>query len=529
MSHDHPYRTRPCGSLRADDVGTEVRVAGWVHRVRDLGGLLFVDLRDRSGLLQVIVDPNEAAEAHENASGARNEFVLTARGRVEARGEGNENPNLPTGAVELRATSVEILSRSEPVPLQVSGQQEASEEQRLRYRYLDLRRAEMQERMVLRSRAASTVRSVLEEHGFLEIETPILCRSTPEGARDYVVPSRVTPGSFYALPQSPQIFKQLCMVSGLDRYYQVARCFRDEDLRADRQPEFTQIDLEMSFVTEDDVMEVVETVIHRLSELAGWPLPRPFERLSWADAMSRFGSDSPDLRFAMEIRDVSERAGASEFGVFRDTVAGGGVVRGLAVPGGAGASRKRLDQLTEHAKKLGAGGLVWLKRGADGTTGPAAKFLGDQATVLAGDVGAGEGDLALFVADKELRAAKVLGGLRSRLAREEGMIPEGAHAACWVTEFPLMEWDDETARWYACHHPFTAPREEDLPALGDDPGRARRRHARSSASCWTPSATARRPTAAWPSVSTAWWPFSRESTPSARSSRFPRRPAPPTS
>jgi aspartyl-tRNA synthetase len=444
MKTDHPYRTRRCGSLRSADVGREVRVAGWVHRVRNFGGLLFVDLRDRFGLVQVIVDPAAAPEAHAAAERARNEWVVSVAGRVAARGAENVNPKLPTGEVEVRAEALEVLARSEAVPLQISGMQEASEEQRLRYRYLDLRRPEMQERLVLRARAAAAVRTVLEERGFLEIETPVLCRSTPEGARDYVVPSRVSRGAFYALPQSPQIFKQLLMVSGFDRYYQVARCFRDEDLRADRQPEFTQIDLEMSFVTEDDVMDVVESVIVRLGELAGWSLPRPFPRFPWSEAMARFGTDSP-------------------------------VVRAIALPGGAKVSRKRLDQLTARAKDLGARGLVWLKRGAEGTTGPSAKFLGDRAAALASGAGAEEGDLALFVADRERVAASVLGALRVELARSEGWIPSDTHAACWVTDFPLVEWDEDAKRWDACHHPFTSPQEQDLPLLGEDPGKVRAR------------------------------------------------------
>lgn len=469
--NDHPYRSRDCGSLRAADVGRDLRLAGWVHRVRNLGGLLFIDLRDRSGIAQVILDPASAPQAHEAAAPVRNEWTVTVTGTVAPRGEGNVNPNMPTGEVELRASGLEVLSRSEPVPLQVSGEQEPSEEQRLRYRYLDLRRREMQEHLALRARAARVVREVLDAAGFLEIETPMLCRATPEGARDYLVPSRVTPGSFYALPQSPQIFKQLLMVGGLDRYYQIARCFRDEDLRADRQPEFTQVDIEMSFCTPEDVQEVVETILVRVGELAGWSLERPFPRMLWSEAVARYGSDRPDTRFGLEIGDVSERAAQTEFAVFRRAVAEGGVVRGLALPGGASFSRKRLDALTERARALGAGGLVWMKWGEQGLSGPAVKFLGDQAAELAGALGGEPGSLALLVADREPVAAEVLGSLRLQLGRSEGLVPEGSHALCWVVDFPLFEWDEEDERWTSCHHPFTSPRPEDLGLLGTDPGR----------------------------------------------------------
>jgi aspartyl-tRNA synthetase len=317
------------------------------------------------------------------------------------------------------------------------------------------------------------VRETLDEAGFLEIETPVLCRSTPEGARDYLVPSREARGSFYALPQSPQLFKQLLMVAGLDRYYQIARCFRDEDLRADRQPEFTQVDLEMAFCTVEDVIEVVETVLVRLAALPGWKVTRPFPRMSWAEAQARYGTDRPDTRFGMEIRDLTPRAGGSDFGVFRETVEAGGVVRGFALPDGASLSRKRLDALTARARDLGAKGLVWLKRGAEGVTGPAAKFLGADAAVLAGEAGAEVGDLALLVADREMVASVVLGHLRVELARSEGLIPPGRHACCWVLDFPLLEWEETSSRWLSCHHPFTSPRPEDLPRLTSEPGAVR--------------------------------------------------------
>jgi aspartyl-tRNA synthetase len=464
------------GALRADDTGTRVRLDGWVHRRRDLGGLVFIHVRDRSGIAQVVFDP-EMGELHDRASGLRPETVVEITGEVVRRAEEQVNPDMPTGEVEIRASSLEVLAPTDELPIQPAGSQVPSEESRLRWRYLDLRRPPMREALEFRSRVTRAVRERLHGEGFWEIETPILTRSTPEGARDYVVPSRIHRGCFYALPQSPQLFKQLLMVAGTERYYQIARCFRDEDLRADRQPEFTQVDLEMSFVEPEDVIGVVERLLVDLGALAGWELKPPFLRLTYEEAMDRYGSDRPDLRFGMEIADATGQAGETGFAVFRSAIDDGGVVRGLAVPGaGGGFTRKRFDALTERARELGAGGLVWFKRADGRVSGPAVKALGEEAAIrLCESIGAADGDVALVVAGPASVARDVLGGLRTEVAAEEGLIPEGEHAICWVTRFPLLEWDEEQGRWAACHHPFTSPEPEDLDLLETAPERVRAR------------------------------------------------------
>jgi aspartyl-tRNA synthetase len=465
------------GTLREEHVGRRVRLAAWVQRRRDLGGLQFFDLRDRSGVAQVVVRPEEDPEIAGLLAPVRAEWVIEVEGEVVRRE--SPNPEMPTGLVEVIARRAVVLNRSEPVPFALSGDTEASEETRLAYRYLDLRRPELQRNLLLRDRVQLEVRRHFHEHGFVDVETPILTLSTPEGARDYLVPSRVHPGSFYALPQSPQIFKQLCMVAGLERYVQIARCFRDEDLRADRQPEFTQIDVEMSFCTEEDVYAVIEGMLRRIMPIAGIAVPDPVPRLSWADAMLRYGSDRPDRRFGSEIADLSERLGGSGFRGFAQAVAEGGVVRGFAVPGAAAASRRQVDEWAELARRHGAAGVLTLRR-ADGETVFQVKnaLSPDEAAGAADAVGLEEGGLALLAAGPEATTAAALGSLRLALAREYGLVPAGSHSFCWITSFPLFEWAADAAgrgRWYSAHHPFTAPEPGDLERLESDPGSVRAR------------------------------------------------------
>ncbi len=464
------------GTLRAEHIGDELRLAGWVHKCRNLGGVVFVDLRDRSGLAQVVVYP-DAGELHTLAGHLRPETVIEVRGTVQRRAEEAINTRMPTGEVEVKASAIEVLAECDDLPLQPAGSQIPSEETRLRWRFLDLRRNSMREALELRSEVVRVIREELHGEGFWDVETPMLTRSTPEGARDYLVPSRVHPGRFYALPQSPQLFKQMLMVSGVERYYQIARCFRDEDLRADRQPEFTQVDIEMSFVEPDDVMGVVERLITRAGELVGWKVVTPFPRMGFTEAMDRYGIDRPDLRYGLEIAELTERAGATDFVVFKSAVEAGGVVRGMVVPGVAGSySRKRFDELQARAKELGAGGLVWFKWTEQGIAGPAVKALGaETAEQLAAEAGAGVGDILLVVAGPVAVARNVLGTLRTEIAEREELIPADVHALTWVVDFPLLEWDEDEGRYFACHHPFTSPRTEDLPLLTSDPGKVRAR------------------------------------------------------
>jgi aspartyl-tRNA synthetase len=465
------YRDTWCGQVLGDRVDSEARVAGWVHRRRDHGGLVFIDLRDRTGIAQLVFNPDEAGEAHQLGHRLRSEDVISAAGPIVRRSEDTVNPDLPTGGFELRVTDAVRLAEAETPPFEIEGfGGEVSEEARLRYRYLDLRRERMQEAMALRHRVTTAMREFLGGEGFHEIETPVLTRSTPEGARDFLVPSRLQQGSFYALPQSPQLFKQLLMVAGFERYFQIARCFRDEDLRADRQPDFTQLDIEMSFVGVEDVLELNERLIARVLARTGIEVSLPFPRLPHDEAIARFGSDKPDTRFGFEIADLTDVLRATDFNAFRGVIEAGGVVRGFNA-GRRDLSRAELDGLIEEAKQLGAKGLVWAFREGEGWRAPIAKFLSPaELAALNERLGAEQGDLMLVAADRADRVAAILGGLRQRLGRRWGMIPEGVNELTWIVDWPLLEWNDDENRWDPLHHPFTSPAGELDPA---DPGRAR--------------------------------------------------------
>ncbi|MDX1631399.1 MAG: aspartate--tRNA ligase [Thermoanaerobaculia bacterium] len=468
-------RTR-AGTLRAEDVGKRVRLKGWIARRRDLGGLIFLNLRDRSGNAQVVIHPEDRPKVAGALDPVRLEWVVEVEGEVRRRGDDAVNPEMETGEVEVVADGGRILSRAEPLPLAIEGELDATEETRLRYRYLDLRRSTLQGNLRLRHEVTLEVRNYFDEQGFYEVETPILTRSTPEGARDYLVPSRIHPRSFYALPQSPQLFKQILMVSGVERYFQIARCFRDEDLRADRQPEFTQIDLELSFVEEDEVVELVEGLFERIFPPRGIPCRPPFRRIPYPEAMLRYGTDRPDLRFGLEIHDLSDLVEESEFRAFRGTVGEGGVVRGFAVPGAADASRSQAESWAELARHHGAQGVLTLKRrGGEAEFQVKNVLSSGELEGMTERLSLEEGGLALIVAAEEELAATTLGALRKRLARDFDLIPEDTHVFCWVTEFPLVAWDDEEDRWTSNHHPFTAPDPRDLELLEEDPGRVRSR------------------------------------------------------
>jgi aspartyl-tRNA synthetase len=458
----------PAGATRLDQVGHEIDVYGWVHRRRDLGGLIFIDLRDRSGIVQVKFDPAHA-DAHRTAGELRLESVIHVRGIVQRRPAGTENKELATGDVEVEATSVEILSRALPPPFAVNEDSPVEEQLRLRYRYLDLRRARMAKNLRLRHRMAKAIRDFLDEEGFLEIETPVLIRSTPEGARDYLVPSRLRPGRVYALAQSPQLYKQLLMVAGVDRYFQIVRCYRDEDQRADRQPEFTQLDLEMSFVGEDDVLDVIErSFAHVWQQVLGITVPTPIRRITHAEAMLRYGVDKPDLRYGLEIQELTPLFAGTEFKIFRQALDAGGVIRGLRIPGSL--SAKEIEGLTEVARAEGAKGLAFWHREPQGWRSPIAKFF--NAGELAGlerATGAAPGEVVLAVADGVEVASAALGQVRKAAARSLGLIKEGAFQFVWVTEFPLFERSKETGEITAAHHPFTSPRPEDVHLLTTDP------------------------------------------------------------
>ncbi len=480
-----PYRSHTCGQLRGIDAGSAARLAGWVHRRRDHGQLIFLDLRDRHGITQVIVDAAEAPEAHATASRVRSEFVVTVEGTVAPRLPGTENPRLATGAVELRAGSFEILSEAKTPPFYINDPDAPIDEAlRLKYRYLDIRREPMQRRLLLRSKLVQAIHRVHEEHGFVEVETPNLIKSTPEGARDFIVPSRLQPGTVYALPQSPQQLKQLLMVAGIDRYYQIARCFRDEDLRGDRQPEFTQLDLEMSFVDEDTVMGFVETMAIAVTRavVPERPIAQvPFPRFTYAEVIERFGSDKPDLRFGMELVDLApvlidaEGRPDSGFAVFDTAIAAGGRVKAIVAPGLAGATRREIDELVETAKRFGARGLVHIAVEEGGPRSPIAKFLGDERLArIAASVGATPGDLVLIVADAPSVTADVLGRLRAELGSRLGLADPDVLAYCWVHRFPMYQWDEENRRWDATHNPFSGVVPEDLElltTLSGDPSR----------------------------------------------------------
>lgn len=470
-------RTCYCGQLSADDVGKRVCVLGWCQRQRDLGGLIFIDLRDRTGIVQLAFDENTDKEVFDKAFAVRSEFVLRAKGVVRHRGEGAVNPNLPTGQIEIAVESLKVLSEAQTPPFPIVENSETGSETRLTYRYLDLRRPDMQNNIIARSKITGIARSYFAENGFIDIETPTLIKPTPEGARDYLVPSRVHPGCFYALPQSPQIYKQLLMYSGFDRYIQIARCYRDEDLRADRQPEFTQIDLEMSFSDEDDIIAVSEGFIKRLfDEFMHLPLETPFKRMTWKEAMDRFGSDKPDTRFGLELQDISDIVKDCGFGVFADCVMSGGSVRGITVPGGAKMSRKEIDSLVEFVKTYGSRGLAWYKNSPDGATSSFAKFMTEsEKDAVLEKLQVGEGDLALIVAAKPSVVYASLGALRCEVARRMDIIDKTKFNFLWVTEFPLFEYDEEEGRYKSMHHPFTMPMEEDMDKLDTDPGAVRSR------------------------------------------------------
>jgi aspartyl-tRNA synthetase len=465
-------RTDPAGTLRERDIGREVTLCGWVHARRDHGGVQFLDLRDHSGLMQVVCNPAISPAAHAAAGDLRLEYVIAVRGMVQARPPETVNPDLATGAVEVMARAVHVFNASRPTPFPLDDSVEVTEAHRLRYRYLDLRRPAMQQRLRLRHDVTRMVREHLNAHHFVEVETPVLTRSTPEGARDYLVPSRVQRGSFYALPQSPQLFKQLLMVGGLDRYYQIVRCFRDEDLRADRQPEFTQIDLEMSFVTAADVMGVVEPMIADVfTAVRGTPTPRPFPVLSYADAMLRYGTDRPDLRVDLELADFSACFADTGFRVFAEALAAGHRVRGLAAPGGGAAlSRRELDELVAFATAEGARGLTWIRIGADGWQSPAVKFLSDaERARLTAAATLRTGDLLILLAEPEETAAPILSRIRLQLGERLGRLRRAADRFLWVVDFPLLTRDADAGRYAAVHHPFTAPLAEDIDRLEQEP------------------------------------------------------------
>jgi len=471
-------RTHMCGTLRQEQIGREVVLTGWVQRRRDHGGLIFIDLRDRTGIVQLVFGQDVNSEAFHKAESVRGEYVLAVAGRVVPRPEGTENASLPTGMVDVEVSSLLILNRAKTPPFYIEDGVEVDENLRLRYRYLDLRRPEMYRSVELRHRAAMAVRNYLDRKGFLEIETPMLTLSTPEGARDYLVPSRLNPGKFYALPQSPQLFKQILMVAGMDRYFQIVRCFRDEDLRADRQPEFTQIDLEMSFVDVADVTSLMEELVqHLCRETIGLDTDIPFPRLTYREAMERYGSDKPDTRFGMEIRDLSDLARGCGFKVFSSVAGSGGRVKGINAKGCGGFSRKEIDDLTAFAAIYGAKGLAYFIVGPEGTVkSPIAKFFSQEETArLLDRLEAAEGDLLLCVADSYEVVSASLGALRLHLADRTGIIPEGSFNFLWVLDFPLLEYDQQEKRYAAMHHPFTSPREEDLPLLESDPGAVRAR------------------------------------------------------
>jgi aspartyl-tRNA synthetase len=470
-SLDSLRRTHYSGDLRPEHAGEIVKLMGWVHRRRDFGPLTFIDLRDREGIVQVVFDEEKNADAHRRAKELRNEYVVAIAGKVLMRDKEKVNPNLKSGRIEVKALELYILNDAKTPPFEIDANK-ASEEVRLKYRYLDLRREKMQYNIGLRHRAAIAVRRYLDEHGFYEIETPMLIKTTPEGARDYIVPSRLQPGRFYALPQSPQIFKQLLMLAGFDKYFQLAHCFRDEDLRADRQPEFTQIDIEMSFVRPDDIFKVIEPLMGEMSRLIDAKVELPFPRLTYAEAMRRYGTDKPDTRFAMELIDLSHMLTGTDFTPYRTALEAGGQVKAINAGGGAKYSRKNLDELTEITRRYGAAGLAWIKTADSGeVTSPLSKSLGEEKVAeLAQAAGSKPGDCALIVGGKRPVVAASLSAVRTEVAEREGLIDQSKFNFLWVTDFPMFEYHEEDGRYYPMHHPFTSPRDEDLDKLESDPG-----------------------------------------------------------
>ncbi|MBS1818826.1 MAG: aspartate--tRNA ligase [Acidobacteria bacterium] len=463
-------RTHTCGALRTTDLDTDATLLGWVHRVRDLGGVLFIDIRDREGISQVVFRDNDALLAQ--AKKLRPEFVVGVKGLVERRSPETVNAKLATGDVEVLAREMRILNEAKTPPFQIAEDSPVSEDVRLKYRYLDLRRPRLQGNIGLRHKVAFAIREEFNRNGFWEIETPILTKSTPEGARDYLVPSRVHPGEFYALPQSPQIFKQILMIGGMDRYFQITRCFRDEDLRADRQPEFTQVDVEISFASPDLVYGLIEPVIQRIFACIGKTVPAPFRRMPYAEAMAKYGSDKPDLRFGLEIHDVSPAFADSEFRVFKQIVADGGVIRGFAVPGGNKYTRNQIDGIVDLAKQIGFGGLIWVRPGEPPTSSVKALSEGSLRAAIAG-IGAGADDLVLLAGGPADNTSQLLGQLRLAIAKRENLLDPEKFELLWVTDFPLLEWSGEDGRWYSMHHPFTSPLDEDMDKLESDPGAVR--------------------------------------------------------
>ncbi|WP_332694266.1 aspartate--tRNA ligase [Halalkalibacter lacteus] len=469
-------RTHHCGMLREEHAGERVQLKGWVQRRRDLGQVIFLDVRDRSGIVQVVFSPEVNQEALAVAERVRNEYVIEVEGQVVVRDPKTVNEKIETGSIEIHVDKMSILNASKPLPFQIEADTDASEDVRLKYRYLDLRRPDMQETFKLRYRTTKLIRDFLDEEAFMEIETPMLTKSTPEGARDYLVPSRVHHGEFYALPQSPQLFKQLLMVSGFERYYQIVRCFRDEDLRADRQPEFTQVDIETSFMDKEDLLAMTEKMMAKImKETKGIEVSLPFPRLTYDEAMNRFGSDKPDLRFGLELVELSDVVKDSEFKVFQSALASGGTVKGLNLKGGADKlSRKEIDALTDFVKQYGAKGLAWLKVEEEGLKGPIAKFFDeDVATALQEALGAETGDLLFFGADKKQVVFDSLGALRLKFGKQFDLIDQSQYNFLWVVDFPLVEYDEEAKRYVALHHPFTSPIKEDIELLATDPGSAR--------------------------------------------------------
>jgi aspartyl-tRNA synthetase len=451
-----------CGEIRESDIGQSLTLCGWVFRRRDHGGLIFIDLRDRSGIFQIVFSPDVSDDAHELAHDLRSEYVISASGKIRKRPAGTENPNMPTGMVEMYVNKLDVLNESSPLPFTIEDAADASETLRLKHRYLDLRRPEMQRNLIIRHKATKVIRDYLDEKGFLEIETPMLTKSTPEGARDYLVPSRLNPGHFYALPQSPQLFKQILMVSGLEKYFQIVKCFRDEDLRADRQPEFTQVDMEMSFADRKDVIEHIEGMMKRLfKDVLDVELETPFERLSFHESMERFGTDKPDLRIGLELKDMADLSEKGSFKILLDAIQSGERIKAINGKGMAGLSRKEIDMLTEEAQSFGAKGLAWIKV-KNGFESPIAKFFHEEILrQMAQRLDAEEGDLMLFVADKEKVVHDVLSRMRIELGKRLNLIKPG-YKFVWITDFPLLEWNDEEGRFEAMHHPFTSPMDEDI-------------------------------------------------------------------
>ncbi len=477
MAIENLKRTHYCGDVRANDTGKEVVLFGWVQNWRDHGGVIFIDLKDRKGIVQIVFDPSIDENMHKQASKLRSQYCIGIKGKVRHRPEGTVNPNLKTGEVEIVANTLKVLSECENLPFPVEEYVHVNEEVRLKYRYLDLRKPTMQRNLIIRSKGAFATRKFLNEQGFIEIETPILTKSTPEGARDFLVPSRLSLGKFYALPQSPQLFKQLLMVSGFDKYYQITKCFRDEDLRADRQPEFTQIDLEMSFVEEEDVMEVTEGVIEAVfKETIGYEIKRPFKRITYQEAMDRFGSDKPDMRFGLELKKLTEIVQKTNFKVFRNVIEKGGIVYGLNAKGCIDFSRKEIDDLTNLVSIYGAKGLAWIKVKQNELQSPIVKFFSDEEIKgILDRLEAKPGDLLFFMADKPKIVFDSLGSLRLEIGKKLNLMDENEFNFLWVTDFPLFEWNEDENRWEAMHHPFTSPKEEDLDKLETEPEKVKAR------------------------------------------------------